>query len=352
MSPNTLHSSFTLQGNAFENSEALVAFSKELDSEVHAFLCDWFSEVPYITVRTSGSTGTPKEIRLLKVHMIHSAKTTGLFFNLPEKTSALLCLSTTYIAGKMMWVRALTLGWDLEVIPPTSTPLQGLSKTYDFSAMVPLQLEASLEELSAIKTLIVGGGAVSNTTIERLREVSTKVYATYGMTETCTHIAVQQLSQQDNFSSKVYTTLPHVSISIDHRDCLLIDAPYIASEKIITNDVVRLISKNSFEWLGRIDHVINSGGIKIHPETLEKKLAPYINTRFFFMGIEDEVLGQKLVLFIESDTTVVTKESLEQLGVLERYEIPKNILTVSKFIETPTGKIQRKQTYAFYKLSK
>jgi O-succinylbenzoic acid--CoA ligase len=244
----------------------------------------------------------------------------------------------------MMLVRALTLGWDLDVIESTSNPLQEITKEYDFSAMVPLQLRNSISKIDQIKTLIVGGGVVSRELKKAIQTIDTNCYATYGMTETITHIAVKKLnkfSQSELESESVYKTLPDVTISKDKRSCLVIRAPKISDENIITNDVIELISKSEFNWKGRLDHVINSGGVKLHPEEIEQKLSNTIYSRFFVAGILDEILGEKCILVIEGENYPITKKHFSKLS---RFEIPKAIFFIPKFIETGSGKIQRLKT--------
>jgi len=244
----------------------------------------------------------------------------------------------------MMLVRALTLGWDLDVIESTSNPLQEITKQYDFSAMVPLQLRNSISKIDQIKTLIVGGGVVSRELKKAIQNIDTNCYATYGMTETITHIAVKKLNkftQSELESESVYKTLPDVTISKDKRSCLVIRAPKISDENIITNDVIELISKSEFNWKGRLDHVINSGGVKLHPEEIEQKLSNTIYSRFFVAGILDEILGEKCILVIEGENYPITKKHFSKLS---RFEIPKAIFFISKFTETESGKIQRFKT--------
>jgi O-succinylbenzoic acid--CoA ligase len=335
------HNSFQLNGKSFSNENELLIFSKTINDSVYQFLLDWFSTEDFVVVQTSGSTGKPKPIRLKKEFMVNSAKATGTFFGLKENTTALLCLSTDYIAGKMMLVRALTLGWSIDVLAPTSKV--EIIKEYDFSAMVPLQLRSSLGDIDKIKKLIVGGGVVANDLIEAIQNKSTEIYATYGMTETITHIAVKKLNNIiSNDSEKPhYKTLPNVQLSQDNRDCLVIDAPKVAEEKIITNDVIRLISDTEFEWLGRYDNVINSGGVKLHPEKIEEKLSKIISNRFFVIGVPDKRLGEKLVLVVEGkEYNIILNEAKE----LTKYETPKEVYFVDQFIETETKKIQRKKT--------
>lgn len=346
MKNNQLHSNFILNGNSFSNPKELIAFSEGLSKDIYRFCTDWFDKKDFVEIQTSGSTGKPKTIQLKKEFMVNSALATGVFFDLYEDTTALLCMSTNFIAGKMMLVRAFVLGWNLDVIEPVSSPLENTNMKYDFSAMVPLQLQNSLSQIYRIKKLIVGGGVVSEELTSKIQDVPTKIFATFGMTETCTHIAVKQLNGFKNrTSSEVekssYTTLPNVSISKDSRNCLVINAPKVSDVQIVTNDVVKIISKNKFKWLGRIDHVINSGGIKLHPEEIEKKLAKIIKQRFFVAGVPDANLGEKLILVVEGKTTTII---LSKAKNLSRFEMPKAIYFVDAFVETSTKKIQRKKT--------
>ncbi|WP_439131680.1 AMP-binding protein [Polaribacter sp.] len=360
MEQTKFHKNFKLNGKSFNSVDDLLSYTKVTYSDIHQFLESWFSVDETIEVQTSGSTGTPKPIQLKKELMLNSAKATGAFFNLPQKTTALLCLPIQYIAGKMMMIRALTLGWHLDVVSPTSIPLNNVDKNYHFSAMVPLQLENSLLKINKIKKLIVGGGVVLSTLHKKLQNISTEVFATYGMTETITHIAVKKLNKSLSFFGRLtkpsfsvkensfYKTLPNVTIYKDQRNCLVIKAPKVADEVIFTNDVVQLISDTQFMWLGRFDNVINSGGVKLHPEKIEEQLSKIIKKRFFVAGIKDDVLGEKLVLILEDVISKVDEKSIlseiMNLASLSKFEKPKEIYCIDYFVETKTGKIQRTKT--------
>jgi O-succinylbenzoic acid--CoA ligase len=347
---NNMHVDFKMNGTSFDNKDALLQFSSTISSSVFSFLSDWFDDSDVVIVHTSGSTGKPKKIQLKKVFMVNSALATGAYFKLPEKTTALLCLSTDYIAGKMMLVRALVLGWHLDVVEANSHPLNGIEKAYDFSAMVPLQLYNSIDKLESIKKMIVGGGVVSHDLQQKIRKLKTEIFATYGMTETITHIAVKKLTNFEHAkldSAAYYQTLPNVKISIDARDCLVIDAPTISEHIISTNDLVELVSEYEFKWLGRYDTIINSGGVKLIPEQIEEKLAAIIDARFFVAGVVDPVLGEKLILIVESKKEDDRLLNLvKNLATVSKFEIPKEIYFIENFIETETKKIHRVQTLA------
>jgi O-succinylbenzoic acid--CoA ligase len=342
-----VHKDFQLNNRSFSKATELIAYSKNISATLHAFLTDWFSEEGFVIVQTSGSTGTPKSIPLKKEFMKNSALATGEFFQVKETTKALCCLPVEYIAGKMMLVRAMVLGWHLDVVEPSSHPLEDIHQQYDFSAMVPLQLNNSLDKVELINQLIVGGGVASHSLEQAIQGLSTKIYATYGMTETITHIAIKPLNLllRGSTTKQSYQLLPNITITQDQRNCLIIHAPKVANEPVITNDIVEIISPTEFQWKGRFDNVINSGGVKLHPEEIEKKLSPYIANRFFVAGLPDEKLGEKLVLIIEGDESSVISKSMRNLkDILSKFEVPKEIYSIPKFKETPTGKVQRSQT--------
>lgn len=334
---------FKLNGRSFKSEADLLAYSKLEIPEVYVFLKELFSKSTAIKVQTSGSTGVPKKIHIRKRYLLNSAKMTASFFKLEKGASALLCLSTDYIAGKMMLVRALVHGWHLDIVSATANPLKAINKTYDFSAMTPMQVAQSIDDLHKVKTLIIGGGVVSKDLQEKLQhKPTTTCFATYGMTETVSHVALKQLNHG---SEKVFKALPYVSFSVDHRNCLVIDALFLTETVLFTNDIVNLISNTEFEWLGRYDSIINSGGIKLIPEQIEKKLSAIIPDRFFVAGLPDEILGEKLVLLVEGELNSddILKKSKK---LLKQYEVPKALFMLDKFIETDTGKIQRTQTMA------
>ncbi len=350
------HSEFRFNGLYYDNEDlAAVAYSLIKEGEPYEgqagnFLLDWLNDKDYLEVKTSGSTGPPKKIQIKKQQMVNSARATGKFFDLGPGITALHCLPVNFIAGKMMLVRAMLLGWKIDLELPKANPLDRIFKIYDFCAMTPFQLDNSLSRLHLIKKLIVGGGAVSSNLRNLVQGIGTEVYETYGMTETVSHIAARHVNptKKKKEDPVPFTALPNVKIDVDDRSCLVIDAPQLASETLVTNDVVELISEKNFIWKGRIDNIINSGGVKLHPEEIEAKLAPIIAHRFFVTSLPDPALGEKLVLMVESEFSEVALSNLEReiksCRKLGKFEIPKKIYFVEKFEETANGKIHRANT--------
>jgi O-succinylbenzoic acid--CoA ligase len=269
--------------------------------------------------------------------MLDSALATGDFFGLQPGDTMLHCLPTNYVAGKMMFVRSFILGLEMKFVEPSSDPLKNIDEKFDFCAMVPLQAKNSLEKLKAgkIKKLIIGGVKVHKALEKELMKLPMEIYETYGMTETITHIAAKKIGE------KAFTVLPNVKIYTDERKCLVIKAKNISNDEIVTNDIVNLISDKQFSWKGRYDNIINSGGVKLMPETIEDKLSTLIPRRYFVSGQADETLGEKVVLYVEGENLVIEDTVFE---VLDKFEKPKDVIFIPKFKETATGKIMRRES--------
>lgn len=338
-----IHLSFKLNGRKLDHNGVMtVAYSyvkegEEWEKEVGDFLLNWLDDFDVMTVFTSGSTGSPRQYKLNKQHMINSALMTGEHFELEAGTEALCCLPLSYIAGKMMMVRALMLGWEIDLVKPSSKPLKKAEKRYDFTAMTPLQVTKSLKHIHKTRTVLIGGAAIREKLITDLQHKHTRAYHSYGMTETASHVAIKQLYPK---LEDQYTAVGDVTFSKDDRDCLVINAASLGTDNLVTNDIVELIDERQFKILGRIDEVINSGGVKIHPDQVEQKLAAHIEQRFFITGMNDEDLGEKVVLIVEG------KESKykNSFNHLDKYEVPREIYFVDAFEETHTKKVDKRST--------
>jgi O-succinylbenzoic acid--CoA ligase len=310
------------------------------------FLAEWQNDSPYVLVQTSGSTGKPKPMLVEKRRMLASARITCDFLGLHEGQTALLCLPLDYIAGKMMVVRALERGLRLIVVEPTGHPLAAQEENplcADFAAMVPMQVYNSLqvpeerECLRQIRQLIIGGGAIDDAMAAELRAFPHAVWSTYGMTETLSHIALRRLSGPE--ASDYYVPFPSVRVSLSSDDCLVIDAPEVCPEPLITNDIAEL-SPQGFRILGRRDNVICSGGIKIQIEQVERLLHPHLQEPFLITKCPDAKFGEVVVLLTEG-----TVDEARQVcaRVLPKYNQPKAYLHVDKIPLTETGKPARKE---------
>ena len=312
--------------------------------DLYIFLEKWFDASPVITVHTSGSTGTPEELVVRKDRMMQSARLTCEFLNLQAGDTALLCMNLRYIGAMMVVVRSLVAGLNLIVRPASGHPLSDIEEPLRFAAMVPLQVYNTLrvpeekERLEQTDILIIGGGAVDDTLEAEISALPTAVYSTYGMTETLSHIALRRLNGET--ASKHYYPFPSVELSLSAESTLVIKAPLICGEVLQTNDIACLYPDGSFTIAGRKDNVINSGGIKIQAEEMEKRLRPFIPVPFVVTSVPDPRLGQALTLLIAGQVDVRELESKLQM-VLDAYHRPRHIFMTESIPQTENGKTDR-----------
>lgn len=312
--------------------------------DLFLFLREWFNDSPFMKVHTSGSTGTPKELTVRKEQMMQSARLTCEFLNLQPGDKALLCMNLRYIGAMMVVVRSLIAGLNLLVRPATGHPLADINESLKFAAMVPLQVYNTLqvsvekERLQQTDILIIGGGAVDSALEAEIKRLPGAVYSTYGMTETLSHIALRRLNGAS--ASEHYYPFSSVRLSLSSENTLVIEAPLVCDEVLQTNDMARIYSDGSFMILGRKDNVINSGGIKIQAEEMEKRLQALIDVPFVITSVPDRRLGQAVTLLIEGRLHLTAIEGRIQ-AVLEPYYRPKYIRMVNHIPRTENGKINR-----------
>ena len=335
---------------------------------VNDFLQEWNSPSETLLVHTSGSTGKPKPMWVEKQRMLNSAHITCDFLGLRPGDSALLCMSLDYIAGKMMVVRSIERKLRLFSVKPSGHPLSDESLTkmvemdFDFVAMVPMQVYNTLqvpqerERLSRIKHLIIGGGAIDDALAEELRSLPGAVWSTYGMTETLSHIALRRLNGEE--ASELYQPFDSVGVSLNSDGCLVIDAPLVCSEPLVTNDIAEIKQQETsshssdassslktssphvlFRIKGRKDNVICSGGIKIQIEEVENLLRQHLDAPFLLAKKKDEKFGEIAVLVTESGDLEGVEAICRQ--VLPKYWVPRQYLHFDQLPMTETGKPKR-----------
>jgi len=314
----------------------------EWEAALYRFILDWIDEEDTIAQRSSGTTGTPKDLLLSKSSMAASARNTCEFFSLRPGDTALLCLPVDYIAGKMMVARAFIGGLDLVAVDPSGSPAIPEGRT-DFCAMVPLQVANTLSAgnaLDRVRTLIIGGAEISPELEAAMKKRRGAVWATYGMAETCSMVALRRIDGPK--AELAFTAMRGVSLSLDDRGCLAIDADYLAN-RVQTNDVVEMQGRASFRWLGRHDNLINSGGVKIAPEEIEALVARAVGKPCAIVGLPDTLLGTRAVAVFEEGPGVPDRESIAALleGSVPKQAVPREVLVVERFPRNASFKVDR-----------
>jgi O-succinylbenzoic acid--CoA ligase len=329
------------------------------EAKVLDFVRQWLNGSLEFGLRTSGSTGQPQAIQLRRRQLEASARRTGDYFDLGPGDRLLVCLNCEYIGGQMMLVRGLERNMQLTIVEPHADPLALVpaDAVFDFASFVPLQLRTVLaaghaERLNQMKAILVGGAAVDGSLAKAVRALTVPVYLTYGMTETASHIALRRLSGPDAARNTAYKVLPGIHVGQDARQCLTVRADVTDDKLIVTNDQIKLLDTHTFEWLGRADFVINSGGVKVPAEkvelVLEVALAEMeLSRRAFVTGMPDERLGQTVTAVLEGQPLTPEQEA-RLLALLRnrlaKYERPRQLRYAAKFRETASGKLDRPGT--------
>ena len=301
-------------------------------------------------IKTSGSTGKPKTIVLKRDQLKSSAYGTIDALDLRSCKTALVCIPTEHIGGKMMLVRGMELDLDLYLIPPaTQLAIKDLP-VIDFVALVPPQLHVLLEDsagrqfLNNCQAIIIGGGPLNANMEEALDQLTSPVYHTFGMTETVSHIALKRINGSNKSSS--YQALPGVQLSLDARGCLVVQGKVTDEKPVTTNDLVQLSGERSFRWLGRWDRAINTGGHTVIPEQIESTIAQcLIDSKlpvgFVIVALSSEKWGEQVTLVMETEELPALTEAqlfIKLKEVLQPHQVPKSIRYFMPLPRTLNGK--------------
>jgi O-succinylbenzoic acid--CoA ligase len=270
---------------------------------------EW-NESDFISFQTSGSTGTPKVITFTKEQVIRSAQRTATFFNLNKNAEVFCALPPIYVAGKMMALRAIINEWNLTWQTPSAHP--SIQSNYDFAAFTSQQciqiMKSNPTSLNRIKHILLGGGPISDRVLQFANDIESTIWEGYGMTETLTHVALRDVKLNAGF-------LPLEGVQISQG---------------ANGNVVK----------GRLDHVVISGGVKIFPEEVERSLSNQIKQPFYIGSVPDEILGRKVILYVEGGTDASLQHKIEALNLGIRK--PREIVFENQFNRTDSGKIIRK----------
>lgn len=308
------------------------------------FMLLWRDDSDSVVCHTSGSTGEPKPIALTKRDMSVSARLTNAFFGINRSSVLSVPLPFDYIAARMMAVRGDIAGCKVIAPVPSNSPdFFGGYDHIDLLAIVPSQVEAlvAVKDVGKrVRNVIVGGAPLSEVRRHAIVKAGISGYITYGMTETCSHIALADVSD-DN--SVFHAIDKDTRFAVDTRGCLVAEVPHLSIGRVVTNDVVSILSPTSFKWLGRADNVINSAGLKIYPEQVERELAESLPATlpFYVIGVNDPAWGSAVAIVYEGTAEMAAAIEAAIDGIVDRHHRPRYIIPVRQISRTRSGKLIR-----------
>lgn len=345
---------------------ALVAFADVLDGkcalfitapeengkmpETHGLPADVEDNVALI-VETSGSTGVPKRISLSREALLASAKAASFALDADDSSSQwLLALPANYIAGANVLIRSVLAGTQ-PVMMNTSVPFtaEGFARSAShmkaqkrFTALVPTQLgrlalaaehdEFVLEQLRRFDAILVGGQAADHVQIGKLEALGIKIITTYGMTETCGGCIYNGIPIGD-------TELRLIDDRIAIKNSMLANVELDQDGFFVTQDAGFVDEHGRLGIIGRLDRVINSGGIKISLDRVEQ-LGLRVNgvDDLAAAGIHDMEWGQRVgVAYVGSPEVAddIVRSLGNDLGPAGK---PVRVLRVDKLPKTANAK--------------
>ena len=320
-----------------------------------------------LTIGTSGSTGPPKLAMLTRDALRASADAT--YERLGGQGTWLLAMPAHHIAGIQVLVRSLVAGTTPVAMDLQSgfTPAAFARATAElpsaamaYTALVPTQLVRLLasddgrEALVRYAAVLVGGAATSSRVLAEAKDARIRVVMTYGMSETaggCVYdgraLDVSRVQLEDDGRIRLggstlaqgYLDEPALS-----AEAFVVDDA--AARWFRTDDVGHLDDRGALIVDGRVDDLINTGGLKVAPRQVEEALTRLENVaEAVVVGTPDPEWGQ-----LVSAAIVVTEGSspptLEEIrgglrGILPEHALPRRIATLTELPLRGPGKPDR-----------
>lgn len=319
-----------------------------------------------LVVSTSGSTGTPKGAQLTAANLVSSADATHQFLGGPGQW--LLAMPAHHIAGLQVLIRSLIAGVEPAACDLTDgfniTEFAGLSRelheTGDrcYTSLTPMQLDKAMHTLEGIEALrlfdaiLVGGAATSPKLLRAAEDLRIRVVTTYGSSETsggCVYnghpIAGAQVRLAEDDNNRIHLGGPMIA----HGYRNLPDHEAFAREGwFATSDAGSLID-DQLLVTGRLDTIIDSGGLKLHPEVVEKHMLALDGVdAACVVGVPDDRLGQRIVTAYSGSAS--RTDLLEAFEELPRWQVPKEILHVDQMPLIGPGKVDRRKVAGLFRM--
>ncbi len=309
-------------GRSLLPGQALAFATEQLETDVlsdheRAFwslIQQWFNPAcRAFSLQTSGSTGSPKSISFSRNWVEEAANAQILALNSYPIDHAWLALPVDRAGGFMLVIRALLAGWNISLLTNRLDPLLELSEEAKQErnvvlSLLPAQAVACLnsgsinEAGNCFSLILLGGANVSESLGQQLNAVlPCAMLQTYGMTESLSFVALKTLEDSH------FTLISPYKAKEEADTSLTISLPaywtgLTENEHFYlpTNDSVELDVSNQdrFKVLGRLDNLINSGGLKLLPEQLENDLSNLIQDTqitFAIVGVPHEKWGERPV---------------------------------------------------------
>ncbi|WP_091294194.1 o-succinylbenzoate--CoA ligase [Amycolatopsis xylanica] len=305
-----------------------------------------------VIIATSGSTGAPKGVLLSAEALLASANAT--YEAIGPHGPWLLATPPHYIGGLQVITRSIVAG--LEPILHDGDFASGAEKMDGdafYTALVPTQLVDVLDKggpaLEALKTfekIIIGGAPLHPEVRERATRAGLGVVGAYGMSETasgCFYDGRPLHCVGFEFGDNQRIRISGDTLAHGYRLQPELTAECFADGWFETSDRGRIDEDGRLEVLGRVDDMINTGGVKVPATAVERVLISQFGVKdACVVGVPHHRWGETVVAVIVADG----EPSIEWLRAAVRKAagpaaVPKRFEFVDELPLRGPGKIDR-----------
>ncbi|MBI1378930.1 MAG: AMP-binding protein [Frankiales bacterium] len=321
-----------------------------------------------VVLATSGSTGRPRGVLLPGAALLASAH--AAYARLGGPGAWTLAIPVTGAGGLQVLVRSLVSGRDPVVLASVGGAERFTARAFAeataaldddlpaYTSLVPTQVARLLDDpagrdaLRAYAAVLLGGARTPPVLLARLREAGVAAVTTYGMTETSGGMFYDG------------TALPGVGASIVDPDpdgvgriALwgptlargYLDEPALteaafAEGRLLTGDVGRLGADGVLEVLGRVDDVVQVGGVNVAVSAVADVLAE-VCADACVLAAPDDTWGSTLTAYLapRADGTTPDDDGLARrvAGALGRAAVPRAWVRLDSLPHLPNGKPDR-----------
>lgn len=331
---------------------------------------------------TSGTTSKPKIVPLKRRQMLSAAKASANNFKPEPNHFWLLCLPLNHIGGISIILRSVFYDSAIyrlgEFHEEMVKEFLGENQRFQAASLVPTMLKRLLDDPlfkthRNFKSILLGGGPVTEDLLRKSAERGIPVVSSYGLTETCAQIIANPLVAP----SGMYTPLKSVGkpfppnelqirddngrvLGKNQSGAIWLKGPQVFDGYYDKEETKKRFDKDGWFNTGDFGHMngfkhifiesrrtdlIITGGENVNPNEVEDAMQrlPTIKEAVV-IGVPDEEWGQRVtaVVTLKNGKTPVLDEIREQLkDALTDFKIPKELKIVKDFPKTDTGKVKR-----------
>lgn len=305
---------------------------------------------------TSGSSGAPRRC----VHSPTTLRAAAEAFaqRFPQLRNAVNVLPPGHVSSLMPRLRCACVGgslFDADYRDPSSWRSAPFALQSASISLVPTQLNRLLHNPLAIDCLrdfaaiFLGGGPAHPQLLARARSEALPIAPCYGMSESAAMVCALDPADFLNGRSGVGKPLPHAKLSLIDG-ILHVASPAICHgynpptarfqrDPFPTFDRAECDADGFWHILGRADRVIISGGLKIHPETIESlALTLPAITAARCTASPDPDWGQRIALHFTTFADADPQAATAALASLCRQHLPPHAVPKA-FLHNPNAKL-------------